>query len=101
MEFKSGEAERGRTIFEGIVDSYPKRLDLWWIYIDQEIRLRDVAGVRALFDRVLATKLSSKKTKSLLKKWLSFEKQYGDDSGAEAVKQRAVRSFFPYQVGQG
>ena len=46
MEFKSGEAERGRTIFEGIVDTYPKRLDLWWIYIDQEIRLRNIAGVR-------------------------------------------------------
>jgi rRNA biogenesis protein RRP5 len=46
MEFKSGEPERARTIFEGIVDTYPKRLDLWWIYIDQEIRLRNVLGVR-------------------------------------------------------
>lgn len=61
MEFKIGEPERGRTIFEGIVDSYPKRLDLWWIYIDQEIRLKNVLGVRALFDRVLMTKLSSSK----------------------------------------
>lgn len=59
MEFKVGEPERGRTIFEGIVDSYPKRLDLWWIYIDQEIRLRNILGARALFDRVLMTKLSS------------------------------------------
>jgi rRNA biogenesis protein RRP5 len=59
MEFKIGEPERGRTIFEGIVSSYPKRLDLWWIYIDQEIRLRNVIGARALFDRVLLTKLSS------------------------------------------
>lgn len=111
MEFKSGEPERGRTIFEGIVDSYPKRLDLWWIYIDQETRLRNTAGVRyayhlmrldskkisvlivhrsALFDRVLAQKQSSKKTKSLLKKWLAFEKQYGDEAGAETVKERAV-----------
>lgn len=59
MEFKQGEPERGRTIFEGVVDSYPKRLDLWWIYIDQEIRLRNIVGVRALFERVLAQKLSS------------------------------------------
>lgn len=109
MEFKIGEPERGRTIFEGIVDSYPKRLDLWWIYIDQEIRLRNVLGARALFDRVLMTKLSSstyilqemqipvlrnfilaEKTKSVFKKWLAFEKQHGDEVAAEAVKQRAV-----------
>lgn len=90
MEFKLGDSERARTIFEGIVDSYPKRLDLWWVYIDQEIRVQNIVGVRALFDRVLATKLSSKKTKSLFKKWLAFEKQHGDDAGAEAVKQRAV-----------
>lgn len=44
----------------------------------------------ALFDRVLATKLSSKKTKSVFKKWLAFEKQHGDEAGAETVKQRAV-----------
>ncbi|KAK9897002.1 hypothetical protein P389DRAFT_52084 [Cystobasidium minutum MCA 4210] len=90
MEFKIGEPERGRTIFEGIIDSYPKRLDLWWIYIDQEIRLKNVLGVRALFDRVLMTKLSSKKTKSVFKKWLAFEKQHGDEVAAEAVKERAI-----------
>ncbi|RKO88271.1 hypothetical protein BDK51DRAFT_24832, partial [Blyttiomyces helicus] len=28
MEFKYGEAERGRTIFEGIMSNYPKRVDL-------------------------------------------------------------------------
>ena len=59
LEFKLGDAERGRTIFEGIMDSYPKRLDLWFIYIDMEIKQRNVEGVRALFERVLANRLSS------------------------------------------
>lgn len=27
MEFKHGEAERGKTIFENIVNNYPKRTD--------------------------------------------------------------------------
>jgi hypothetical protein len=35
MEFKSGDAERGRGVFEGILRNYPKRLDLWSIYLDQ------------------------------------------------------------------
>ncbi|GAA6057842.1 hypothetical protein JCM3770_000609 [Rhodotorula araucariae] len=90
LEFKLGDAERGRTIFEGIVDSYPKRLDLWFIYIDMEIKQRNVAGVRALFDRVLAQRLSSKKGKSVFKKWLTFEKEHGDEAGVDEVKQRAV-----------
>ena len=38
MEFKYGEAERGRTIFEGMMNNYPKRLDLWSVYIDMEIQ---------------------------------------------------------------
>lgn len=59
LEFKLGDAERGRTIFEGVVDSYPKRLDLWFVYIDMEIKQRNVLGVRALFERVLVQRLSS------------------------------------------
>ncbi|GAA6020638.1 hypothetical protein JCM10207_007806 [Rhodosporidiobolus poonsookiae] len=90
LEFKSGDAERGRTIFEGIVDSYPKRLDLWFVYVDMETKQRNVAGVRALFDRILAQRLSSKKGKSVFKKWLSFEKDFGDDEGVDNVKERAV-----------
>ncbi|KAI8991069.1 hypothetical protein BDF20DRAFT_811062 [Mycotypha africana] len=38
MEFKHGEPERGRTILEGVLSNYPKRLDLWNIYLDMEIK---------------------------------------------------------------
>jgi rRNA biogenesis protein RRP5 len=37
LEFKNGSPERGRTIFEGIVANYPKRVDQWSIYIDMEL----------------------------------------------------------------
>ncbi|KDE07886.1 hypothetical protein MVLG_01797 [Microbotryum lychnidis-dioicae p1A1 Lamole] len=90
LEFKLGDPERGRTIFEGVVHTHPRRLDIWLVYIDMEIKLRNVAGVRALFDRILATKLSSKKGKSVFKKWLAFEKDLGDSQGADAVKAKAL-----------
>ncbi|GAA5904744.1 Rrp5p [Sporobolomyces salmoneus] len=99
LEFKLGDAERGRTIFEGIMDSYPKRLDLWFIYIDMEIKQRNVEGVRALFERVLANRLSSKKGKSVFKKWLTFEKEFGDEDGVETVKERAVEFVQSRAVG--
>ncbi|KAI8646880.1 hypothetical protein BD408DRAFT_428276 [Parasitella parasitica] len=41
LEFKHGEAERGRTILEGVMSNYPKRLDLWNVYIDMEIKIGD------------------------------------------------------------
>jgi rRNA biogenesis protein RRP5 len=46
MEFKNGDPERGRTIFEGLVSNSPKRVDLWSIYLDQEIRCGDFEKTR-------------------------------------------------------
>jgi rRNA biogenesis protein RRP5 len=63
LEYKLGDAERGKTIFEGIVDSHPKRLDLWSVYIDMEAGQKNIQSLRYVFDRVLAQKLSSKKAK--------------------------------------
>jgi hypothetical protein len=49
MEYKLGEPERGRTIFEGIIDSHPKRLDLWSVYIDMEATQNDMNHIRSVF----------------------------------------------------
>lgn len=45
-EFKHGEPDRGRTIFEGILSSFPKRVDIWNIYIDMELTIKDVKIIR-------------------------------------------------------
>lgn len=46
LEFKYGEAERGKTMFENIVSNFPKRTDLWSIYIDMTIQQGDKDAVR-------------------------------------------------------
>lgn len=38
LEYKQGQAESGRTMFEGIVTNYPKRMDIWSIYMDMEVK---------------------------------------------------------------
>ncbi|KAF8140429.1 hypothetical protein EV363DRAFT_1393337 [Boletus edulis] len=73
LEYKLGDVERGRTIFEGIVDSHPKRWDIWSVYMDMEARNGDIQHLRAFF-----------------KKWLDLERKLGDEEGATAVKQKAV-----------
>jgi len=90
LEYKLGDAERGKTIFEGIIDSHPKRLDLWSVYMDMEAGQKDIQSLRTIFDRVLSQKLSSKKAKFFFKKWLGLERSIGDEEGAEVVKSRAI-----------
>jgi rRNA biogenesis protein RRP5 len=90
LEYKHGEFERGRTMFEGVLATYPKRIDLWSVYIDKEIGMGDVASVRRLFERATSLSLSSKKAKFFFKKWLEWEKSRDDMDGIEVVKQRAM-----------
>jgi len=85
-----GEPERGKTLFEGIVDSHPKRWDLWYIYIDMEASQNDMQSIRNLFDRVFVQKMTSHKAKAFFKKWLALEKRIGDEEGAETVKAKAI-----------
>lgn len=39
LEFKCGVPDRGRSMFEGMLREYPKRTDLWSIYLDQVKKL--------------------------------------------------------------
>jgi rRNA biogenesis protein RRP5 len=89
MEFKNGDAERGRTIFENILANYAKRVDLWSVYLDQELRLGNAESIRALFDRVITMNFSSKKMKFFFKRYLEFEREHGDEGTISAVKDKA------------
>lgn len=90
LMYENGELEKARTIFEGILANYPKRMDLWNVYLDKEIKFgANEALVRALFERLLAMDFSAKKMKFLFKKFLQFEQERGDDASIEHVKQLA------------
>ena len=54
--------------------------------------------VRALFDRVTALNLSSKKMKYFFKRYLDYEKTEGDDEKVEYVKERA-RDYIQSKMG--
>lgn len=38
LEFKYGDKERAKTFYEKLLSSYPKRTDLWSIYVDMIIK---------------------------------------------------------------
>ena len=92
LEFRSanGDSERGRTIFEGLLSTFPKRLDLWNVLLDLEIKRGNKDQIRRLFDRVTSSKLKARKAKYFFKKWLSYEEKEGDVQSCEKVKARAA-----------
>jgi hypothetical protein len=89
LEFKLGDCERGRTLFESILSSHPKKFDVWNVFLDQELRTGDKTRVRNLFERITSLKLSSKKMKFAFKRYLDFEKTEGTEATIQHVKDLA------------
>lgn len=96
LEFTSpnGDAERGRTMFEGLLSKWPKRLDLWNVLLDLEMGQGEGeekrARVRNVFERVTKGRLNSRKARWVFKRWLEFEEKEGDARGEERVKAKAA-----------
>ncbi|AQZ16397.1 RRP5 (YMR229C) [Zygosaccharomyces parabailii] len=90
LEFGKGEPERGRSLFEGMIADVPKRIDLWNVYLDQEIKVGEKSKVEDLFERVIGRKLTRKQAKFFFNKWLQFEEAQNDDNAEEYVKAKAT-----------
>ncbi|KAM9455011.1 protein RRP5 homolog [Clarias gariepinus] len=90
MEFQYGNEERAKAMFEKVLSSYPKRTDLWSVFIDLMMKHGSQKDVRALFDRVVHLSVSMKKIKFFFKRYLDYEKKHGTPESIQAVKQKAV-----------
>lgn len=87
LEFKSpnGDAERGRTIFEGLVSTYAKKGDVWDMYLSLELSHGSPENVRDLFERM--SKVTKKKrAQTVFAKWAVWEASVGNAKGVERVK---------------
>ncbi|CAF0790648.1 unnamed protein product [Rotaria sordida] len=93
LEFKYGDKERAKTVYEKLLASYPKRTDLWSIYIDMLIKYDTdpLVTARSIFDRVLSLNIPPKKMKFLIKRYLQFEKQYGTTADINRAKERITQ----------
>lgn len=90
MEFELGSPERGRTIFDGLLLKFSKRLDLFFVYLDKECKFGNLQHARAMLEKkVEERKLSDRQMKSLFKKWYRMEEVHGTDETQEHVKESA------------
>lgn len=114
LEYKhpQGSAVQGAAVFDRVLATHPKRSDVWNVYLDQEMKaIREhedgnpdgleqsqrVEHCRQVFERATDLNLSDKRMKTLFKKYLRFEKAYGDDATRahvlEKARQVAERKF--------
>ncbi|KAK8154666.1 hypothetical protein IWX90DRAFT_62613 [Phyllosticta citrichinensis] len=98
LEFQSphGDAERGRTVFEGLLSTYPKRWDLWDMLVDLEKSLMKHAGssksqgakdnVSKLYERMAGMKMKAKRARFVFRKWAEWEEKEGGKKSQERVR---------------
>ncbi|KAF2138712.1 uncharacterized protein K452DRAFT_255494 [Aplosporella prunicola CBS 121167] len=92
LEFQSpnGDAERGRTIFEGLLSTWPKRWDLWDMFVDLEKARGEMDNVRQLYGRMAGAKMKARRAKYVFKKWAEWEEKNGDKKSRERVQALAA-----------
>lgn len=78
-----------QTIFEKILSSYNKKLNIWFTYIDMMIKQGQIEIARSLFDRLVIIKFPLKKLKSIYQKYIEFETKHGEISNVSKIKKLA------------
>nr|XP_032808065.1 protein RRP5 homolog [Petromyzon marinus] len=90
LDFRSGEVEHGVAVFENTLSSYPKRTDIWSIYIDMLAKHGTAQQIRAVFERVVHMNFSPKRMKFFFKRYLDYERKHGDAASVQRVRQKAL-----------
>ncbi|XP_036380286.1 protein RRP5 homolog isoform X1 [Megalops cyprinoides] len=90
LEFQHGDVERAKSMFDRTLTNYPKRTDLWSVYIDLMVKHGTQKEVRELFDRVIHLSVAVKRIKFFFKRYLEYEKKNGTAETVQAVKEKAL-----------
>ncbi|KAJ6779752.1 hypothetical protein PWT90_06284 [Aphanocladium album] len=95
LEFHSpnGEPERGRTMFAGLLDAWPKKGDLWNQLLDLEMGVEgsqaDPTAVRDVFERRTKVRgLKPQQAEKWFRRWTAFEEKI-DPKGKGKVTAKA------------
>uniref|UniRef100_A0A1A9V937 S1 motif domain-containing protein n=1 Tax=Glossina austeni TaxID=7395 RepID=A0A1A9V937_GLOAU len=90
LNHKYGRSEMAQTLLDQIVTSYPKRVDVWSQYVDVLIKENLIDCARNVLERAIIQKIPLKKMRTIFKKYLEFEQNYGTEANVQRVKQLAV-----------
>ncbi|RCN41929.1 hypothetical protein ANCCAN_12143 [Ancylostoma caninum] len=91
MEFRKGDFERGRTLFESLVTAYPKKTDVWIVYADLCLKHVGIEAARQVLERACSLPLSMHKLRPLFRKWMEAEQRYGDEKSRLLIREKAEK----------
>lgn len=87
LQYKYEYLEEARNTYESILRNFPKRSDIWIVYLDKEIKHgKNLSKVRSTFEKALNVDFKIKILKTLIKKYLEFEKEFGTAKTVDHVK---------------
>lgn len=90
LEYKFDNFEIARMNFENILVNFPKRTDIWNVYLDMEIKYtKDQKYIRDLFDKFIVLPHKMKQAKKTFKKYLNYEIVNGTQKSQNYVKEKA------------
>ncbi|KAL0119658.1 hypothetical protein PUN28_007830 [Cardiocondyla obscurior] len=90
LENKLGDKERAQTLFENILSSYPKRVDVWSCYVDCLIKSENIKLARKVLEQACVQTLPPRKMKTLFRKFINFEEAHGTPEAVDRVRQMAA-----------
>ncbi|XP_017113689.1 protein RRP5 homolog [Drosophila elegans] len=86
---KNGNNEMAQTLLDDVVTSYPKRIDIWSVYVDMLIKSDLIDAARNVLERAVLQKLKPNKMQVIYKKYLQLEENHGTEATVAKVKQQA------------
>ena len=99
--YKYNNNEEARNMFDNILKNFPKRKDIWFVYIDKEIKFgKNVDKVRQIFDRMFEIKFKINDLKSIMKKFLEFEKEHCKDEKEFIKAQEKTKEILEKRMGK-
>jgi rRNA biogenesis protein RRP5 len=96
----NGNNEEARNMFDNILKNFPKRKDIWFVYIDKEVKYGNIDKVRQIFDKMFEVKFKINDLKSVMKKFLEFEKKHCKDEKEFVKAQEKTKSILEKRMGQ-
>ncbi|XP_076269943.1 ribosomal RNA Processing 5 isoform X1 [Rhynchophorus ferrugineus] len=89
MEFKFGEEEQACAIFESILTTDPKKINILFTYVDQLVKKGQIEQARQVLERSVLQKLPLRSMHSIFMKFKKFEQEHGTEETLENVKIKA------------
>ncbi|XP_017084123.2 LOW QUALITY PROTEIN: protein RRP5 homolog [Drosophila eugracilis] len=86
---KNDNNDMAQTLLDDVVTSYPKRIDIWSVYVDMLIKAGLIDSARNVLERAALQKLKPNKMQVIYKKYLQLEENHGTEATVAKVKQQA------------